>query len=179
MSRIGKQPIPVPAGIKVALDGATFVAEGPKGRVAQPIVDSIEVKIADAEVTVHRADDTGPSRALHGLVRSLLSNAVVGVSEGWAKELEIHGVGYRAEKQGRDLHLTLGYSHPVVFSVPEDIEVEVDRNTQIVVRGADRQKVGQVAAEIRKLRKPDAYKGKGVRYKDEQLKLKVGKAGVA
>ena len=179
MSRIGKLPIPVPKGVTVTLEGAAFLADGPKGKVSLDVVRGIEVRIEDGVVTVHRADDTGPSRAKHGLVRALLANAVRGVAEGWSKELEIQGVGYRAESKGRDVHFTLGYSHPIVYSVPEGVEIEVDGNTRLVVRGPDRQAVGQVAAEIRKLRKPDAYKGKGIRYKDEYVRLKVGKAGVS
>ena len=178
MSRIGKQPIPVPEGTKVSLSGQVFEAEGPKGKVSLQIVAGMEIKIEDGVVTVARHDDAGPTRSRHGLMRALLANAVKGVSDGWSKELEIHGVGYRAETKGRQVHFVLGYSHPVVYDVPEGVEVEVDRNTQLLVKGADRQQVGQVAAEIRSLRKPDAYKGKGVRYKDERLRLKVGKAGV-
>jgi large subunit ribosomal protein L6 len=178
MSRIGKLPITVPKGTTVALDGRTFTATGPKGKVAQEIVGGIEVKIEDGSVTVHRAGDNGQARARHGLMRALLANAVQGVTEGWTRELEIQGVGFRAESKGREVQLALGYSHPVVYEVPDGIEVEVDRNTRIVVSGADRQRVGQVAAEIRMLRRPDVYKGKGIRYKDERLKLKVGKAGV-
>lgn len=178
MSRIGKQPIPIPQGIQVSVEGRTFVTEGPKGKVSQDLVDGVEVRIEDGTVVVERADDSGPSRARHGLVRALLANAVTGVSEGWSKELEIHGVGFRAESRGEEVHFSIGYSHPVVYKVPAGITVEVERNTRIMVRGADRQLVGQVAAEIRSLRKPDVYKGKGIRYKDERLRLKVGKAGV-
>jgi large subunit ribosomal protein L6 len=177
MSRIGKQPIPVPKGAKVALDGRMFRAEGPKGKVAQELVAGIDVKIEDGTVTVQRSSDSGAARAKHGLMRALLANAVQGVSQGWSRELEIQGVGFRAESKGNEVHLALGYSHPVVYRVPAGIKVEVDRNTRIVVSGADRQQVGQVAAEIRKLRRPDVYKGKGIRYKDERLKLKIGKAG--
>jgi large subunit ribosomal protein L6 len=178
MSRIGKLPIQIPKGAKVALDGRVFRAEGPKGKVAQQIVGGIEVKIEDGNVTVHRSGDEGPDKARHGLIRALLANAMKGVTEGWSRELEIQGVGFRAESKGNEVHFALGYSHPVVYRVPAGIKVEVDRNTRIVVTGADRQQVGQVAAEIRKLRRPDVYKGKGIRYKDERLKLKVGKAGV-
>lgn len=178
MSRIGKLPIAVPKDAKVTLDGRVFTASGPKGEVAQEIVGGIDVQIEDGTVTVLRTGDSGSARAKHGLMRALLANAVAGVSQGWSRELEIHGVGFRAESKGDEVHLALGYSHPVVYRVPDGIKVEVDRNTRIVVSGADRQQVGQVAAEIRKLRKPDVYKGKGIRYKDERLKLKVGKAGV-
>jgi large subunit ribosomal protein L6 len=178
MSRIGKLPIAVPKNVKVALDGRVFTATGPKGKVAQPITAGIDVTIDDGTVKVTRSDDSLEGKARHGLTRALLANAVKGVIEGWSRELEIQGVGFRAESKGNEVHLALGYSHPVVYRVPEGIKVEVDKNTRIVVTGADRQQVGQVAAEIRKLRKPDPYKGKGIRYKDERLKLKVGKAGV-
>jgi large subunit ribosomal protein L6 len=178
MSRIGKLPIAVPKNVKVALDGRVFTATGPKGKVVQPITAGIDVKIDDGTVTVTRSDDSLQGRAKHGLTRALLANAVKGALDGWSRELEIQGVGFRAESKGNEVHLALGYSHPVVYRVPEGIKVEVDKNTRIVVTGADRQQVGQVAAEIRKLRQPDPYKGKGIRYKDERLKLKVGKAGV-
>ena len=178
MSRIGKLPIEVPKGVKVALDGRVFTATGPKGKVEQPLPPGIEVKIDDGSVVASRSDDSGPAKARHGLTRALLANAVKGVTQGWSRELEIQGVGFRAESKGNEVHLALGYSHPVVYRVPEGIKIEVDKNTRIVVTGADRQRVGQVAAEIRKLRAPDPYKGKGIRYKEERLKLKVGKAGV-
>ena len=177
MSRIGKQPISVPKGAKVALDGRVFRAEGPKGKVAQEIVAGIDVKIEDGTVTVLRSGDSGTARAKHGLMRALLANAVTGVSTGWSRELEIQGVGFRAESKGNEVHLALGYSHPVVFALPQGVDVAVEKNTRITVTGADRQQVGQVASEIRELRKPDVYKGKGIRYKDERLKLKIGKAG--
>ncbi len=178
MSRIGKMPIDIPDGAKVALEGGVFRAEGPKGKVTQAIAEGIQVVIEDGQVKVSRPDDTGPSRAKHGLVRALLQNAVTGVSEGFKKELELVGVGYRAEVAGKVINFRLGYSHPVVFDIPEGISVEIDRNNIISIFGADRQQVGQVTAEIRALRKPDAYKGKGLRYKGERLRLKVGKAGV-
>lgn len=178
MSRIGKLPIEIPKGVKVALDGHVFTATGPKGKVEQPVPPGIEVKIDDGSVTTSRGDDSGPAKARHGLTRALLANAVKGVTQGWSRELEIQGVGFRAESKGNEVHLALGYSHPVVYRVPEGVKIEVDKNTRIVVTGADRQQVGQVAAEIRKLRAPDPYKGKGIRYKEERLKLKVGKAGV-
>jgi large subunit ribosomal protein L6 len=176
MSRIGKKPIPVPAGVEVAVSGATFTAEGPKGKVSEALLDGVTVSVKDGEVQVARADDQRQTRAKHGLMRALLANAVVGVSEGFAKNLEVVGVGYRGEVKGRELHLALGYSHPVVYSIPKGVDVEMERN-RITVRGASRQQVGQVAAEIRRLRPPDPYKGKGIRYSDERLKLKVGKAG--
>ena len=178
MSRTGHIPIPVPDGAKVSVDGRTFQAEGPKGKVSEPIVAGIDVEIEDGQIKVSRSDDTGPSKAKHGLVRALLVNAVVGVSEGFSKELELVGVGYRGEVKGKELHFRLGYSHDVVYAIPEGITVEIERNSEVRISGADRQQVGQVTAEIRALRSPDAYKGKGFRYKGEQLRLKVGKAGV-
>jgi large subunit ribosomal protein L6 len=177
MSRIGKQPIPVPGGVKVAIADGFFTAEGPKGKVRQGLIDGVEIEIVDEEVRVNRTGDDRSTRARHGLVRSLLANAVQGVAQGWEKHLDVVGVGYRVESRGRELHFALGYSHPVVYPLPEGIEVEVGKNNRISVRGADRQQVGQVAAEIRRLRPPDAYKGKGIRYADEQLRLKAGKAG--
>lgn len=177
MSRIGKKPIPVPANVKVHVEDGVFRAEGPKGKVSQQLAPGIGVVANDNELTVTRRDDERKSRALHGLMRALVANAVQGVAQGFAKSLDVVGVGYRAEVKGRELHLALGYSHPVVFAIPAGIEVDVEKNTRINVRGADRQQVGQVAAEIRSLRTPDPYKGKGVRYSDEKLKLKVGKAG--
>jgi len=179
MSRIGKQPIPIPSGTQVSIRDGRFVAKGPKGEVAEPLIAGIEVTIGDDEVTVTRSGNSGDMRSKHGLVRALLANAVTGVSEGFSKALELHGVGYRAEVQGGAIHFALGYSHPVVYPVPEGIEVEVDKQNRITVRGAHRQRVGQVAAEIRGLRKPDPYKGKGIKYADEIVRRKVGKAGAA
>lgn len=178
MSRTGHIPIPVPDAAKVSLEGRVFCAEGPKGKVRERIADGIEVSIEGGSVKVSRPDDTGPSKAKHGLVRALLRNAVEGVCEGFTKELELVGVGYRGEVKGKEIHFRLGYSHDVVYRIPEEISVEMNRNNEIKISGANRQQVGQVAAEVRALRKPDAYKGKGFRYKGEQLRLKVGKAGV-
>ena len=177
MSRIGLQPITVPQGVDVGVADGRFTAEGPKGKVTERILEGIEVKIADQEVQVKRTSETRDLRAKHGLVRSLLANAVQGVSEGFTKNLEIVGVGYRAEVRGRELHMALGFSHPVVYAIPEGIDVVVEKNTSLSVTGANRQRVGQVAAELRGLRPPDPYKGKGVRYAGERLRLKVGKAG--
>jgi large subunit ribosomal protein L6 len=170
-------PIPVPSGTKVTLDDGVFVAEGPKGKVAQRVFDGFPVEIDDGEVRVARPGDAGTERSRHGLLRSLIANAVVGVSTGFTKQLDIVGVGYRAEVRGSDLHMALGYSHPVVFPIPEGISIEVDKNNRVTVSGADRQAVGQVAAEIRRLRKPDPYTGKGIKYSDEIIRRKVGKAG--
>jgi large subunit ribosomal protein L6 len=179
MSRIGRAPIQVPAGTKVAIDGGVFTAEGPRGKVSQALFEAYGVKVEEGVVTVSRPGESGPERAKHGLLRSLLANAVEGASTGFQKSLDIVGVGYRAEVKDREVHFALGYSHPVVFPIPEGIEVEVDaRANRVKVTGADKQRVGQVAAEIRRLRKPDPYKGKGIKYTDEILRRKVGKAGV-
>lgn len=177
MSRIGMQPIEVPKGAKVEIKDGVFTAEGPKGKVSQTLFEGFPVKIDDGVVSVGRPSDSGPDRARHGLLRSLLSNAVEGVSSGFSKQLEIVGVGYRAEVKGHEVHFSLGYSHPVIFPVPQGISIEVDKSNRVTVSGADRQQVGQVAAEIRQLRKPDPYKAKGVKYIDEVIRRKVGKAG--
>jgi len=177
MSRIGKKPIPVPSGVKVRVADGVVVAEGPKGKVSQSIVAGIGVEANDNQLLVTRQDDERGTRARHGLMRALLANAVAGVSQGFSKSLDVVGVGYRAEVKGKTLQMALGYSHPVVFAIPQGVDVAVEKNNRITVSGADRQQVGQVAAEIRNLRPPDIYKGKGVRYSDERLRLKVGKAG--
>lgn len=178
MSRVGMQPIPVPGGIKVKLEDGVFTAEGPKGRVSQGVFEGFPVTIDDGEVRVGRPSDSGPDRSRHGLLRSLLANAVNGVSNGFSKQLDIVGVGYRAEVKEREVHFALGYSHPVIYPIREGIDIEIDGKTnRVTVTGADRQKVGQVAAEIRSLRRPDPYKGKGIKYSDEIIRRKVGKAG--
>lgn len=177
MSRIGKKPISVPAGTKVEIQDGVFTAKGSKGEVSQPIFDRFEVRHEDDSVTVERSGDSGPERALHGLLRSLLANAVEGASNGFQKQLEIIGVGYRAEVKDDAVHFALGYSHPVVYPVPPGIAIEVDKNNKLTIAGASRQQVGQVAAEIRDLRRPDPYKGKGIKYADEMIRRKVGKAG--
>ncbi len=178
MSRVGRSPIPIPQGIKVKMEDRVFVAEGPKGKVSQEILPRIEVEIGDTEVLIKRLGESRDDRAKHGLMRSLVANAVAGAHEGFSKVLEINGVGYRAAVEGKTLNLALGYSHPVVFPIPEGIEIEVDKNNTMTVRGARKQQVGQVAAEIRALRKPEPYKGKGIKYADEVIRRKVGKAGV-
>jgi len=177
MSRIGMQPIEVPSGTKVEVRDGVFTAEGPKGKVSQPLFESFTVDVDDGVVTVNRPGETAPEKAQHGLLRSLLFNAVSGASKGWSKQLDIVGVGYRAEVKGQEVHFALGYSHPVIYPIPEGIDIEVDKNNRVTVTGADRQQVGQVAAEIRSLRKPDPYKAKGVKYVDEIIRRKVGKAG--
>jgi large subunit ribosomal protein L6 len=178
MSRIGRLPIPVPAGVEVALDGQTVTVKGPKGTLSHEISDPIRIeRTDDGTLVVTRPDDERASRSLHGLTRSLVNNMVVGVTEGYAKAMEIRGVGYRVAAKGSDLEFALGYSHPVPVQAPDGITFEVQSPTKFVVKGIDKQKVGEVAANIRKLRKPDPYKGKGVRYEGEQIKLKVGKTG--
>ena len=177
MSRVGLQSIPVPKGVKVEVEGPVFVAEGPKGRVTQPVFPECPVTVDEGLIKVSRVDDSGPIRAKHGLARALLANAVLGVTEGFKKELEVVGVGYRGDVKGTEVHFALGFSHPVIFPIPEGIEIEIDKKNKITIQGADRQKVGQVAAEIRQLRPPDPYKAKGIRYSDETIRRKVGKAG--
>lgn len=178
MSRIGRMPIPVPSGTKVEIQDGAFVAEGPRGRVTQPLFEGYPVKIEDGVVTIERTGETGPERARHGLLRALVANAVQGVSAGFTKQLDIVGVGYRAEVKGPQVQFALGYSHPVLYDIPEGIKIEIEaKANRVTVSGADRQKVGQVAAEIRGLRRPDPYKGKGIKYTNEVLRRKVGKAG--
>jgi large subunit ribosomal protein L6 len=178
MSRVGREPVAIPDGVKVSLDGGQITAEGPKGIVSEKLLDGIPVDVSDGVITVSREGESGDLRSKHGLMRALIAIAVQGVSQGFSKQLEIHGVGYRAQLQGKEIRLSLGYSHQIVFPVPEEIEVDVDEKAnRITVKGANRQQVGQVAAEIRSLRKPEPYKGKGIRYSDEQVRRKVGKAG--
>ncbi len=179
MSRIGKQPVAVPKGVDVALDGATLKVKGPKGELSMTVHPEMSVAIEDGEVRVSRPSDVQRHRALHGLTRSLVANMVEGVTQGFSRTLEIVGVGYRADKRGNSLTLALGYSHPIEFDPPAGIDVEVPNQTTIVVQGADKQLVGQVAAEIRGFRPPEPYKGKGVRYQGEQVRRKAGKTAGA
>jgi large subunit ribosomal protein L6 len=175
MSRIGRQPIPVPSGVTIAIEPERVVVNGPKGELSERIPRDITVEQADGELRVTRPTDRGEHRALHGLTRTLVANMVVGVTDGFEKRLEIQGVGYRAQLRGRDLELALGYSHPVTVHAPDGIDFEVPQPTRIVVRGASKQMVGEVAAFIRKQRKPEPYKGKGIRYEGEYVARKVGK----
>ncbi len=177
MSRIGKQPITLPAGVKYTVQGNTVLVEGPKGKLNTPLPDGITLETKDGHLIAARRDDK--LAPLHGLTRALLSNAVEGVTKGWTKELDIVGIGYRAELKGKTMVVfTLGYSHQIEFPLPTGIEAAIDpKQTKVTVSGIDRQKVGQVAADMRSLRKPDPYKNKGVRYTDEKLKKKVGKTG--
>jgi len=177
MSRIGRMPVAIPSGVDVTIDGRQVTVKGPKGTLSLEIVQPIEVKRADGTITVTRPSDEGDIRALHGLSRSLIANMVTGVTDGYRKTLEIVGVGYRVQAKGKDLEFSLGYSHPVPVSPPDGITFRVETPTRLVVEGIDKQQVGEVAANLRKLRKPDPYKGKGVRYQGEQIRRKVGKAG--
>ena len=177
MSRIGKAPVEVPGGVNVEISGRSVKVTGPRGELTVPVGRGVEVRKENGSIVLERASDTPDHKAMHGLTRSLIQNAVTGVTEGFSKTLQIAGVGYRAALQGRDVNLQVGYSHPVLISPREGVEFEVPNATTIVVRGIDKQRVGQMAAELRKVRPPEPYKGKGIRYSDEQIRRKVGKAG--
>jgi large subunit ribosomal protein L6 len=177
MSRIGRLPVVIPGGVDVTIEGREVIVKGPKGRLSLQLAQPIEISQSDGTLSVTRPNDEGEVRALHGLSRSLVANMVTGVTEGYRKTLEIVGVGYRVQARGADLEFALGYSHPVKVSPPEGITFRVETPTRLVVEGIDKQQVGEVAANIRKLRKPDPYKGKGVRYSGEQIRRKAGKAG--
>jgi large subunit ribosomal protein L6 len=178
MSRIGKKIIPVLQGIKVEIKPTMVEVEGKKGKLSVPIPPGISFELKDAALCCKRSDDSKKQRAFHGLARSLVANAVKGVNEGFTKELEIVGIGYKAQVEGKDLILNLGYSNPIRFPIPKGVEIKVDKQTQISISGINKQLVGQAAADIRTFRKPDVYKGKGIRYKGELLRKKVGKTGV-
>ena len=175
MSRIGKLPIPVPDSVQVRLEGDRLYVKGPKGALEHRIPKGIEVGAEQGQICVQRENDQRQLKALHGLTRTLVANLIIGVTQGFKKGLEIVGVGYRADVQGRILNLTLGYSHPIQYAIPEGISISVERNVAVTVEGIDKQKVGQVAAEIRSFRRPEPYKGKGVRYLKEKVRKKVGK----
>ncbi|WP_182524549.1 50S ribosomal protein L6 [Nocardioides dongkuii] len=178
MSRIGKLPVAVPSGVDVAIDGALVTVKGPKGTLSHTVAAPISIEKADGVLDVKRPDDDRISKSLHGLTRTLVNNMVVGVTDGYEKKLEIVGVGYRVLSKGpTQLEFQLGYSHPIIFDAPEGITFAVESPTKLGVQGIDKQLVGEVAAKIRKLRKPEPYKGKGVRYAGEQIRRKVGKAG--
>ncbi|GAA1022964.1 MULTISPECIES: 50S ribosomal protein L6 [Amycolatopsis] len=178
MSRIGKLPVAVPSGVEVTIDGQNVKVKGPKGTLEHTVAEPIFVERGeDGTLLVKRPDDERTSRALHGLTRTLVNNLVVGVTAGYEKKLEIHGVGYRVQAKGSDLEFALGYSHPVKIEAPEGITFKVESPTRFSVSGIDKQKVGQTAAVIRKLRRPDPYKGKGLRYEGEKIRRKVGKTG--
>jgi len=177
MSRIGKLPIPVPSGVDIAIDGQLVTVKGPKGSLSHTVAEPITVSAEDGTLTVARPDDERESKSLHGLSRTLIANMVTGVTAGYSKTLEIVGTGYRVTAKGSDLEFALGFSHPVLIPAPEGISFRVETPTRFAVEGIDKQKVGEVAANIRKLRKPDPYKGKGVRYQGEVIRRKAGKTG--
>ena len=177
MSRIGKQPVAVPAGVDVSIDGQHVTVKGPKGTLEHTVAEPIAVKLEDGAVSGTRPDDERTSRSLHGLTRTLIDNMVVGVTQGYSKAMEIVGTGYRVVAKGGDLEFSLGYSHTILVKAPEGITFTVESPTRFSVNGIDKQQVGELAANIRKLRKPEPYKGKGVRYADEVVRRKAGKAG--
>lgn len=179
MSRVGKRPIEIPDGVDVSIDGQTVTAKGPNGELSREVSDVVSIEITDGELIVSRPGESRQARSHQGLVRSLLANMVDGVSKGFTRELEIHGVGYRAEQHGQYIRFDLGFSHPVLFELPEQIEVAIERQTQLKLTSPNKELLGQVAAKIRGLRPPEPYKGKGIRYKDERIIRKVGKAGAA
>jgi len=176
MSRVGNKPVTIPEGVNVAQQDGSVTVKGPKGELSETLVAHVTVQVEDAEVLVARADDSKPARANHGLMRSLIQNMVTGVTEGFNKELHIIGVGYRAQMRGSKLVMQLGYSHPIEYDLPAGINVAINQNTELTVSGNSKQLVGQVAAKIRSYREPDHYKGKGIRYKDEYVRIKQGKA---
>jgi large subunit ribosomal protein L6 len=178
MSRVGKQPVPIPSGVEVKVDGQTVAVKGPKGSLERSFPEEVTFALEDGEVKVVRPADDRRSRAMHGLSRALLSNMVVGVSQGYTRELQLVGVGYRAALKGRDLELQVGYSHPVAIEPPDGVAFEVPEPTKVIVSGIDKERVGQASADIRKVRPPEPYKGKGIRYVDEYVRRKAGKAGV-
>ena len=175
MSRIGKKPVPIPQGVKVQVADGTVRAEGPKGKLSQPVPPPLSAKVEGNVLVIARPGDDRHVRALHGLTRALMANMVSGVKDGFERKLEIVGIGYRAQMQGKAIQLALGYSHPVIFPLPEGITAEIDKQVGITLRGADKALLGQTAAKLRALRKPDPYKGKGIRYLGEYVRRKVGK----
>ena len=177
MSRVGKAPIAIPSGVETKIDGQSVEVKGPKGTLSLELPEPITASIEDNEIVVSRPDDHRTNRALHGLSRSLVNNLVVGVTEGYKINMEIFGVGYRVQQKGKNLEFSLGYSHPILIEAPEGVTFAVDGNTKFSIEGIDKQQVGQIAANIRRLRKDDPYKGKGIRYEGEQIRRKVGKTG--
>jgi len=177
MSRIGRKPINIPAGVEVKIDGTCVTVKGPKGTLTQKFQPAMNIAVEGAEIVVTRPNDAKENRSLHGLTRTLISNMIVGVTDGFKKELDVNGVGYRVQKQGKDLVMNLGYSHQVIVSDTDDIKIEAPSPNKIIITGADKQKVGQFAAEIREKRPPEPYKGKGIKYVDEVIRRKEGKTG--
>lgn len=178
MSRIGKLPVPIPKGVTLTVSNSNVTVEGPKGKLEQKIRPEVSVKVENEQAIVQRKNDTKTSRAFHGLYRKLISNMIIGVTEGFSKTLLINGVGYRVESQGKNLIFNLGFSNPVQFPLEDGIEATLEGNNKLTVTGTDKQRVGQVCAEIRSLRPPEPYKGKGVRYEGEYVRRKIGKAGI-
>jgi large subunit ribosomal protein L6 len=176
MSRVGKNPIAIPSGVTVTVQGESVTVKGPKGELSQALVHGITAAVADGQVVVSRPNDSKQSRASHGLVRALVNNMVTGVSQGFERKLEVIGVGYRADVKGTQLVMNLGYSHSINYDIPSGVAVSVDKQNVITIQGIDKQRVGQVAAEVRAFRSPDSYKGKGVRYQGEYIRLKTGKS---
>ena len=177
MSRIGRKPINIPAGVEVKVEGTCVTVKGPKGTLTQKFQPAMTIAVEGAEIVVTRPNDEKENRSLHGLTRTLISKMIVGVTEGFKKELDVNGVGYRVQKQGKDLVMNLGFSHQVIMSENEDIKIEVPAPNKIIILGADKQKVGQFAAEVREKRPPEPYKGKGIKYVDEVVRRKEGKTG--
>jgi large subunit ribosomal protein L6 len=177
MSRIGREPIVIPAGVDVTVDGSTVTVKGPKGELSRTVHSNMTVEKKDGQIIVTRPNDNKENRSLHGLTRTLIANMVTGVEKGFSKELEINGIGYRAEKKGKDLVMTIGYSHQVIMPEIDGISIEVPAPNKIIISGPDKQKVGQFAAEVREKRPPEPYKGKGIKYADEHIRRKEGKAG--
>jgi len=177
MSRIGRLPIDIPSGVDIKVDGSAVTVKGPKGELSLTVASPIEVKVEESQILVSRPDDERESRSLHGLTRTLIANNIVGVTEGYSKGLEIVGTGYRVQQKGSSLEFALGFSHPVTVEPPAGITFSVEGNTKVTVQGIDKQQVGETAANIRKLRKPEPYKGKGVRYAGEVVRRKAGKSG--
>src|SRR5436190_2083714 len=176
MSRIGKQPIAVPSGVTITVEPSAVKIKGPKGTLSAALSPLVELKVEGSTLTVARREDSRDARSIHGLTRKLLANMVTGVSEGFRRVLEINGVGYRAEAKGNILQLALGYSHPIMFPLPQGVQAKVDKQTVVTLEGADRQVLGETASEIRKLRPPEPYKGKGIKYAEEKIRRKAGKA---
>ncbi|RDV38067.1 50S ribosomal protein L6 [Bradymonadaceae bacterium TMQ3] len=177
MSRIGKQPVSIPEKVDVKLDGHTILVKGPKGELSRELSQEVEVTIEDGEIIIARPDDGRTARSFQGLVRSLVANMVEGVSVGYKRSLEINGVGYRAEQRGQFIRFDLGYSHPIMFELPASVSATIERQTQLTLESVDKELLGQVAAKIRGLRKPEPYKGKGIKYSDEVIRRKAGKSG--
>ncbi len=178
MSRIGRLPVKIPKGVKVTVEGSRVSIEGPKGKLAQECAPEVTVAVEDGQLVVTRADDSQKAKSLHGLYRNLLKNTLIGLSDGFSRVLTISGVGYKAEVKGKSLVLSLGYSTPIEYPIPDGITMEVEANTKVIVKGSDRQRVGQIASEIRSFRTTEPYKGKGIKYENEYVRRKVGKSGI-